>query len=412
MNTRLSYHQACDPRAAAAPMARHFGLDPEVCFLNHGSFGATPLEVRARQDEFRALMEREPVRFFVEEAEPLLDEARAAMAAFVGCDADDFAFVANATAGVNTVVRSLRFAAGDEVLTSSHEYNACNNAVAAALEPWGGRLVSVALPFPVRNEDEIVDALLAGVTPRTRLVLLSHVTSPTGIILPVKRMVALLAAQGIDTLVDGAHAPGYLPLDVASLGSAYYTGNFHKWVCAPKGSAFLYVRRDRQPLIRPLIVSHGANSPRTDRSRFRLEFDYVGSTDLSAWLATPAAVAFVGKLHANGWPGVMAANRDLAIAARDLLCRRLGAQPPVPDSMLGAMAAVPIAPRPAEPRGGWSMVYQDPLWDRLTSNWGIQVPIWAFPAPPQRHVRISAQVYNRIEQYEYLAEAIAAEGGE
>lgn len=407
---RITARQACPERARQGPLGKHFGLDEGVCFLNHGSFGSTPLEVLARQEELRRQLEREPIRYFVEDLEPMLDEARRVMAQFVGCPENDFAFVQNATAGVNTVVRSRRWAPGDEVLTNSHEYNACNNACRAALEPWGGVLRSVVLPWPVRDDDEVVAALLAGVTDRTRLVLLSHITSPTALVLPVRRLVAEFARRGIDTLVDGAHAPGCVPLNVSELGCAYYTGNFHKWVCAPKGSAFLYVRPDKQAETRPLIVSHGANASRTERSRFRLEFDYIGSVDMSPFLAAPDALRFIGKLHAQGWPGIMAQNRALALRARDLLCARLGLAAPAPDHMLAAMAAVPVPPRAAG--RGWSgeMVYQDPLWDRLIARWGIQVPVLAFPEPPRRHVRVSAQVYNRVEQYEYLAEAVLAEG--
>lgn len=395
------------PLPTFSPLAKHFGLDPSVVFLNHGSFGAAPTRVLEVQDGFRRQMEAEPVRFFVEELEPLLDAARQRMAAFVGCDADDFAFVTNATTGVNTVVHSLRFQPGDQIVTSLHEYNACNNALQLVAERTGAEIVRAEPPWPVKSEDKVVSAVLGAVTARTKLVLLSHITSPTALVLPVKRIIAELNNRGIDTLLDSAHAPGFLPLHVAELGCAYCTGNFHKWTCAPKGSAFLYVRRDKQPLIRPLVISHGANSTRTDRSRFRLEFDNLGSMDYSAWLATPAAVDAMDAMVPGGWPEVMRRNRALALDARRLLMDRLGSEPTSPESMVGCMATAALPDRAAWE--GSVTKYHDPLQDRLLANWKIQTPIIPFPEPPRRHVRVAAQVYNDIGQYEYLAEALLAE---
>ncbi|MGQ0627359.1 MAG: aminotransferase class V-fold PLP-dependent enzyme [Phycisphaerales bacterium] len=399
------------------PVIAEFGLDPALCFLNHGSFGSTPLAVRAEQERIRARMEREPIRFFVEDLEPLLDEARALLAPFVGCDPEDFSFAANATAAVNTVVNALRFAPGDEILTSTHEYNACSNALRTAAARWGATVVAPALPFPVASPVEYEHALLSAITSRTRLLLLSHITSPTGLILPVERIVRAAAARGVETLVDGAHAPAFLPLNVRSIGCGYYTGNFHKWLCAPKGSAFLYVRRDLQPRIHPLIVSHGANATRPNRSRFRLEFDYIGSLDYSPWIATPAALRFgVDLARALGvnaqtpheaWSGLMSRNRALALAGRDLLCRAMGTPPVAPDEMLGCMAAVRIHPRRDHEQV--PTLHHDALQDRLIDRHHIQVPVIPFPAPPERHVRISAAPYNTIEQYEYLARALRAE---
>ena len=398
------------PRPAWSPLARHWGLDQGVVFLNHGSFGATPLPVQEAQREHRARFEREPVRYVVEELEGLLDEARARAAAFVGCDPEGFAFVFNATMGVNTVVRSLQWSPGDELLTSTHEYNACNNALEYVAQRSGARVVRAEVPYPVRSEDEVVEAILSRVTDRTRLVLLSHITSPTALVLPVERIVRELEARGVDALVDGAHAPGMVPLDVARIGAAYYTGNFHKWVCAPKGAAFLHVREDRRHLIRPLVISHGANSPRQDRSRFRLEMDYIGTTDPSAWLAVPEAIRFMASLDPEGWEGIRRRNRAMALAARDLLCRELGETPPAPDSMTGSMAAVRL-PDLSVAEASAPSRYHDPLQDRLIDRHGVQVPIIPFPAPPARWVRVSAQVYNSMEQYAYLARVLKAELG-
>jgi isopenicillin-N epimerase len=395
------------PLPSPSPLARHWNLDPAVVFLNHGSFGACPAEVLEHQRRLRDRLEREPVRFFVEDYEPLLDAARADAAAFLGCDADDLAFVHNATMGVNTVLHSLPFRPGDEILTNSQEYNACNNAVARAAERTGAVPVRAELPFPVASPEQVVNAILQRVTPRTRLALVSHVTSPTGLVLPVERLVPELARRGVLTLVDGAHGPGMLPLDLRALGCDFYTGNFHKWVCAPKGAAFLFVRRDHQHLVRPLITSHGANSPRTDRSRFRLESDFLGVLDPTPWMTVPHAIRTVASLAPGGWPEVRRRNRDLALAARDLLCRALGATPPAPDTMLGSLAAVELPDR--DPAEGPPGRYPDPLQDRLVARHAVQVPIVNYPAAPRRLVRVSAHLYNSLEQVEYLARALRAE---
>jgi isopenicillin-N epimerase len=374
-----------------------WGLDPEVTFLNHGSFGACPRAVLDVQRRWIARMEREPVLFLSRELEGHLATARAELAAFVGADADDLAFVPNATGGVNTVLRSLVFDAGDELLVTDHGYNACRNACEAVAARAGARVVVAAVPFPVESPDQVVAAVLERVTPRTRLAILDHVTSPTGLVFPIERLVADLAARGVDTLVDGAHAPGMVPLDLRALGAAYYTGNGHKWLCAPKGAAFLFVRRDRQAAIRPLIVSHGANSPRTDRSRFRLEFDWTGTGDPSPQLCLPESIRQVGALLPGGWPAVMARNHALACAARRRLCAALGVPPPCPETMLGSLASVPI------PDG-----LREPLHLALFEKHRIEVPVMAWPAVPRRILRVSAQLYNEMADYERLAEALPA----
>jgi isopenicillin-N epimerase len=260
------------------------------------------------------------------------------------------------------------------------------------------------------DPSQVVDAYLAAVTPRTRLALVSHVTSPTALVLPVATLVRELDRRGVDTLVDGAHAPGMLPLDLAELGAAYWTGNAHKWLCAPKGAAVLHVRADLRDRIRPLVVSHGANATRRDRTTFRLGFDWAGTADPTPYLAIPAAIRFVGGLHPDGWTGLMAANAALARTARDRLCEALRIPPPAPDSMLGAMAAIPL-PGVAPTREA-----ADRLATSLFDEERIEVPVYPFPvpaalgpgaAPMSVVIRISAQRYNRPEEYEVLATSLA-----
>jgi len=379
-------------------------LDREVSFLNHGSFGACPIPVLEHQRQLRERLERQPVQFLARDLESLLDEARGQLAAFVGAAPEDLAWVSNATTGVNAVLQSLPFSPGDELLTTDHEYNACRNALEFVARRAGATVVVVAVPFPVGSPDEVVEAVLSKVTRRTRIALLDHVTSQTGLVLPVRQLVQELAGRGIDTLVDGAHAPGVLDLSLDDLGAAYFTGNCHKWVCAPKGAAFLHVRRDLRERVRPVVVSHGANSTRTDRSRFHLEFDWVGTDDPTAVLCVPEAIRFMGSLLPGGWQELRRRNRQLALRARDELCRGLGIEPPCPDEMIGSMAALPLPP--GDPQVLSSALYTDELQSALLERWRIEVPIIPWPAPPDRLVRISAQIYNRPEQYRRLADAL------
>ena len=386
-------------------LAALWPLDRDVVFLNHGSFGACPSAVLRQQAALRDELEAEPVRFLSREIDDRLAAARKALAAFVGADPDDLAFVVNATSGVNAVLRSRVFAANDELLVTDHAYNACRNTLNFVAERSGARVVVVTIPFPVGSPSEVVDAVLARVTPRTRLALLDHVTSPTGLILPVERLSAALRGRGVDVLIDGAHAPGMLPVNLSALGATYYSGNCHKWLCAPKGSAFLWTRRDRQLDVRPLTISHGANAVWPGRSRYRLEFDWTGTSDPTAWLTVPRAIEYLGGLLPGGWPALMARNHALAVDARRLLCEALDTPPPCPDDMIGSLASLRLPDGDGEAR--WRRV--DPLQRRLFEAWGIEVPVMSWPAPPQRHIRVSAQLYNERAHYVRLAEALTRE---
>ncbi len=383
-------------------------LDAGVTFLNHGSFGACPEAVLAVQREWRDRLEREPVRILGRELEGHLDEAREAVGTFLGADPAGLAFVPNATTGVNAVLRSLRFEPGDELLTCDHEYNATLNTIRAVADRAGARVVQAGIPFPSTGPAEIVDAVLAAVTPRTRLAVLSHVTSPTALVLPIERLVRELDGRGIDTLVDGAHAPGMVPLSVDALGAAYYAGNGHKWLCAPKGAGFLWVRADRREGIHPTIVSHGANDPRTERSRYHLEFDWVGTADPTPALTLPAAIDWVAGLDPGGWPADMAANHAMALAARDRLAAALRVAPPAPDGLIGSMAAVPIP-------GVATDDAANALYLALVDE-RIEVPVLGWPVPgarptptdPPRAIvlRVSAQRYTGSEDIERLVDAL------
>ena len=387
-------------------LAALWPLDRAVAFLNHGSFGACPAEVLRHQAGLRDQMEAEPVRFLSRELDDRLDEARGPVARFLGADPADLGFVTNATSGVNAVLRSLALAPGDELLVTDHAYGACKNALDYVSSRLGARVVPVGVPFPVASPDVVVERVLAAVTPRTRLALLDHVTSPTALVLPIERLIAELSRRGVDVLVDGAHAPGMLPLDLSALGAAYYAGNCHKWLCAPKGSAFLWVRRDRRDAVRPLTISHGATAVRPERSRFHLEFDWTGTSDPTAWLTVPKAIEYVGSLVPGGWPEVMRRNRQRALEARRLVADAAGTALPCPDEMVGSIASV-LLPDGPPAQIGWRR--PDPIQGRLFDGWGIEVPVMSWPAPPRRLLRVSAQLYNARDQYARLAEAVSKE---
>ncbi len=386
-------------------------LDPSVTFLNHGSYGACPEAVLAIQREWRDRLEAEPVRFLSDDLPALLDAARAAVGSFLHADPDGLAFIPNATTGINTVLSSLRFQPGDEILTDDHEYNATINAIRAVAARDGARVVIASIPFPIDEPAQALDAVLSAVTSRTRLVVVSQVTSPTALILPVATLVAELTDRGIDSLVDGAHAPGMLPVDLTGLDAAYWTGNGHKWLCGPKGTAMLWVREDRRERIHPLVVSHGANAPLAGRSRFRHEFDWVGTSDPSGYLALPAAIEWMARTAApagGGWPALMAANHSAVLAGRDRLAAALGVRVPAPDAMLGSMASLPVPHADPDDQAAETMRRS------LAEQHRVQVPVVVWPVPaartpgvePQVLIRISAQRYNEPADFDRLAVAV------
>src|SRR3984957_14033695 len=366
-------------------------LDPAVTYLNHGSFGACPSAVLEVQAALRREMEREPVDFLVANLPARLDAARDTLSAFLGAEPQDVVFVPNATAGVNAVLRSLSFGSEDELLLTNHTYAACRKTVDFVAERCGARVVVANLPFPCGDEEAIVAAVLQRVSPRTRLALLDHVTSPTALILPVERLVSELRARDVDTLVDGAHAPGMVPLQLSDLGAAYYTGNAHKWLCAPKGAAFLYVRRDRQAPLHPPVISHGYPAG------FHAEFDWTGTFDPTPWLCIPESLRFIGSLLPAGWPQVMAANRALALQARALLLESIGVGAPCPEAMIGSMASIILPPpapgSPAHELGSEGL-------HRWFRERGVET--WLYPNPVPL-LRISAQLYNHLDQFKLLS---------
>jgi isopenicillin-N epimerase len=390
-------------------------LDPTVAFLNHGAFGACPEPVLLARQAILEDRDTNPMVALERSFLPRLDAARAEVAAFIGADPEGTVVVPNATTGVSTVLRSLRFRPGDELLTTDHEYNAALNALQQAADEARARVVRVSIPLPIRDPREVTEAILAAVTPRTRIALVSHVTSPSGLVFPIEDIVRELDRLGVDTLVDAAHAPGMLPVNVTALGAAYWTANNHKWLCGPKVSGVLVVRDDRRHLIRPVVTSHGANDPDTDRPVLWRLFDWQGTQDPSPFLTVPFALRLLGTLHPDGWPGLMAENREAAIRERRLLLHALGTDPIAPESMLGSMASVALPPGLLQTDADATA-----LRESLALEDRIEVPISAFPVPAARAgatslpsmflVRISHQRYVEDSDIERLIAALARRG--
>jgi isopenicillin-N epimerase len=376
-------------------------LDATVAYLNHGSYGACPAAILQLQSELRQQLESEPVDFLSATLPERLNAARAQLAQFLGADAADLAFVTNATAGVNAIMRSLNFESGDELLLTSHTYGACRKTMDFVASRSGARVVVADLPFPVQDQSQIIEAILDCVSPRTRIALIDHVTSPTALVLPIARLVSELQGRGVDVLVDGAHAPGMVPVALSALGAAYYTGNAHKWLCSPKGAAFLHVRRDRQSQLHPAVISHGFGAG------FQAEFDWTGTCDPTPWLCIPESIRFVGALLPGGWPAVMARNRALALQARTMLLEALGSVGAGPETMIGSMAAVPL-PQPPNVAPA-ARLHGAGLHDWLRER-NVECYLHPLPRPL---LRISAQLYNSLDEFQRLADLLteALRGG-
>lgn len=382
-------------------------LEEGVLHLNHGSFGATPLPVLEAQQRVRNRMEANPTRYFLGgDYQRELDSARRAVADFVGGDEAGMVFVDNATAGVNAVLRSLEPALrpGDEILVTDHEYNACRNAAEVSASRAQARVVVARVPFPLESPQQVTSAVLAAVTGRTRVMLIDAVTSATGLVMPVAEIAAELEPD-VRVLVDAAHAPGMIDFNVAGIGASYVTANCHKWMCSAKGAGFLWIRADRRDDVYHSVISHGYNGGWPSAGgRLHAQFDWTGTQDPSAWLTVGDALAAVEAMHADGWPGVRRSIRELCLTGRRILLEALGIDPPAPDDMIGAIASVPVPP--ADHSGAEIF---DPLMAALQQRHRIQVPVFTWPAPPERLLRISAHLYNYESQYRRLAEALTTE---
>lgn len=403
----------------ARSLREQFLLRPDVVFLNHGSFGARPRAVLEEYQRWQRELEGQPVQFLGRRFAGLMQSAREALANYVHSSAADLVFVPNATTGLNLVARSLPLEPGDEVVTSDHEYGALDRTWRFVCGKRGARYVNQPVPLPVESAEQVMEAVWAGVTPRTRVLFLSHITSPTALILPVQALVHRAREAGLWTVIDGAHAPGQVALDLEALGADFYAGNCHKWLCSPPGSAFLYARREVQRLIEPLVVSWGWNRGEVGRvsipgdeeagmesrptslldlgastSRFIEENEWQGTRDPAAYLSVPAAIRFQAE---HDWPRVRAECHALLREAR----RRI-------EELTGLPGICPDTPEWYAQMAAFALPVCDAgaLQRRLWKEHRVEVPVIEWGG--RQFVRVSVQGYNTAEDVEALVEALRA----
>lgn len=387
------------------PLASHWSLDPDVTFLNHGSFGACPTPVRDYRAQLLDRLEAQPVDFMIRSLPQMYFDTVRRLEDFLGAEQGSLALVANATSGVATALAAVDLRPGERIVTTGQEYFATRNAVHRRAAEAGAEVVEASAPFPVAGAEELIASIAEQVDRRTALVVVDHIFSPSGMVLPLAGFLEALGPNRPPVLVDGAHGPGQVELDLAGLGVDFYTGNCHKWLCSPKSCAVLYVRPDRQERVRPLAQSYTPADIRAPISRFQLEHYWNGTYDPTPRLAVPAALDFMGGLFAEGWPEVMSRNRERVLEGRETVCSALGQPPPCPAELVGSMAAVvlPWSEPPHPRRADWT----DPLQRRLREL-GIEVPVTWSRSPPRRMLRISAQLYNGPAEYGLLADALRA----
>lgn len=385
-------------------LLEHWGLDPAITYLNHGTVGAVPREVLAAQQAVRDAIERNPARFLLRELAdvrqipmrmpPRMRTAIAPIAAFLGSDADDLVFVDNATAGCNAVLRSWPFRPGEGILVTDHGYGAVTNAARYAAERTGAHVRTVTLPWPHVTPESVVAAIVEAIGPDTRMLVVDHVTSGSALVLPVQAIAAACRERGVITLVDAAHAPGMLPVDLRSLGCDFWTGNLHKWAMSPRSSAVLWARREWQANLHPTVVSWGHGLGMS------AEFDLAGTRDPSPHLAAPAGLAFLQRL---GLDAVREWNHRLAWESAVRFTQRWGTRIPGPESMYGSMVTIPFpeswdASAPAVQALKDALLYED----------GIEAQMHAFAG--RAWLRLAAQVYNDASDFERLWAAIERRG--
>jgi len=377
----------------SAPMLKsRFLLDPDVIFLNHGSFGACPKPVFEAYQKWQRELERQPVEFLNRRAIGLLAEARARLAAYLGVATDEVVYFPNPTTALNMVARSLDLSPGDEILTTDHEYGAMDRTWRFVCRKTGARYVQQPIPLPVTSHTDFVETFWAGVTERTRVVFISHITSPTALAFPVQEICRRARDAGLLSIVDGAHAPGQIPLNLATLGADVYAAACHKWLCAPKGSAFLYVRPEVQGMLEPLVVSWGWESERPSDSQFVDHHEWQGTRDLAAFLSVPAAIEFQAQ---HDWEAVRQRCRALASQTRQRLNALTGLDPICPDSAEWFVQM--FAARLPD-------VDLDRLKERLYDEFRIEVPLFKWNGQPL--IRVSFQAYNSQADADALVDAL------
>lgn len=386
--------------------AARFPVRPGLTMLNNGSYGLTPLVVVEAQRELSRRLDADPVRFFKADLEDYSDDARRAIAAFTNVDPMDLALVPNGTFAVATVLNNLDLSPGDEILVTDHEYMATINELGKVCRATGARVTVARVPFPRVSPEAVVESVVGAMTDRTRVVLISHITSASALVMPVKAIVAAAKERGIDTFIDGAHTPGQIGLDIGGLDPTWYAASCHKWLATPKGTGFIYTSPNRQKGFKPMVLSCRVHETRADRRAFLCDFDYTGTNDYTGNLVIPVAIAHMGAQLPGGWDALRRRNHDMVVKGAQIVCDALGTEQRVPESMIGSMVSIPL-PGQCEP----STLLGEGLWDRLYLNHGVQAPVWDLPGVCDRMVRVSAQLYNTLGDFEKLGAALRVELG-
>ncbi|PID85710.1 MAG: aminotransferase [Chloroflexi bacterium] len=375
-------------------LKHEFLLDPNIVYLNHGSFGATSRPVFAAYQAWQRRLEQQPVQFIIGELPDLLAEARQALGQYLHADADNLVYVPNATFGLNIIARSLALSTGDEVLTTDHEYGACNNVWQFFSDKRGFRYKQQPIPLPLVSDEDMLAAFWQGVTPQTKVIFLSHITSATAVTLPVTQICQRAKENGILTIIDGAHTPGHIPLDMQAIGADFYFGNAHKWLCAPKGAAFLFTRPEHHHLLEPLVVGWGWGEERTFTfgSNYLDYFQWPGTDDLSSYLSVPAAIEFQKK---HNWEAVRQKCHTLLHKALQTIAQLTGLKSPYPDeSFYQQMAVVPLP----------AIADLEAFKARLYDDFRVEIPCIQWHT--SQFIRISIQGYNSQDDIDALVHAL------
>lgn len=392
-------------------MIQHWQIDQNITFLNHGSFGSTPSPIIDKQNFYKKMLYANPVHFYVRQSEALWWENKALIADFLGANSHELVLIKNATQGVNTILSSIQLPKGSRVLTTNHAYGACSKALIHFAKKNGWEIDTAQIPFPIESEDQVVEAILAAIQKDTKLLMIDHITSATGIIFPIKKIADALKNSGVKILVDGAHAPGMIDLNIHDLAIDYYTGNLHKWCFMPNGAAFLWVKESNQSEIFPLQISHYHDGPLTnEKERWAAQFFWLGTEDNTQWYCFKEADAFVKQHVHGGWSGMREQNRAKLLQGKEILTKALNLPAPAPDNMLGYLFMLPLGIELQKPNAH-NFNFFSPLQQRLYHQHGIEMPVYPFicDGKPTWCIRISAQLYNDISQYEYLAEVMKEE---
>ncbi len=375
-------------------MKSQFLLSPEITFLNHGSFGACPKSILENYQYWQNELEREPVQFIQKKAPVYLQTAKESVAQFVGCDPDDFFFTANPTIAINTIMRSMKLNPGDEILTTNHEYGAMDRTWNFYCEKSGAKYIRQNISLPIQSKERLLEEFWKGYNPKTKIVFLNQISSATALIFPVKEVIQKAKSLGLITIIDGAHVPGHIDLDISELDPDFYTGTLHKWMLAPKGTSFLYVKKERQSEIDPLIVGWGYQSETPSNSRFLDYHQHQGTRDISAFLTAPAAIQF---LRENNWQEKSLQSKKLILKNYERFCDLLGTQPicPITSDFLGQMCSIPVNTNaPAA------------LKEILYSEYKIEIPVMKIGHGV--FIRISLNAYNNENDLKILFDALTS----